>query len=183
MKRNHSSLIVLITFLFLPMLINGCGQFSNSVPTATAYPTHTPLPTYTPLPTSLPARWDVKVLSVITLQDFDGATPKSDESRWIIITIEYTYQGLGSVAFSPESLILMNITTDAPSKYYGWSNPTLRYQPENISTSISFDKKASMIDISPGTTRVDRFGWIYPKELTNFRLFFPETEAIDITVE
>jgi hypothetical protein len=181
MKKHYIKF--LITFIALVILLSGCGQLSSVIPTATAYPTYTPLPTFTPLPTPIPSRWDVKVLSVTTPKDFDGFVPKVDTSRFIVIAIEYTYQGLESTVFSPASLILLNMTTSAPSQYEGMNGPPIRYQPEGITSTISLSDESPIISMSQGKTRIDKFGWVFPKALTNFRLYFPEMEAIDITVD
>jgi hypothetical protein len=189
MKQHSIAPIGLLTLLVVVMSLSGCGQLPNIVATATSYPTYTPVPTYTlvptytPLPTAIPARWDVKVVSVSTPSDFDGYHAKEETSRYIVITVEYTYQRPDTFEFSPESVVLMNVTKSAPSRYYGWSNTTLRYQPEDVASTIGFGEKAYTVTITPGKTRTEKFGWVFPKVLTDFLLFFPETEALEITIE
>ena len=77
---------------------------ATSYPTLTPFPTFTPYPTFTPPPTQVPVmyNWDVKVLSVAKSLTFGTwYYDASQNSEFIILTIEYTNKGQETHHFLP----------------------------------------------------------------------------------
>ena len=195
----------MVIFLFIGMLfISGCAGI-RSLPflaTATSYPTNTPYPTYTkfptytrvptytlvppytPLPpttTPIPDTWTVKVISAeksLTFGNFSFTA--NDKAEFIIVTIQYTYNGYISTAFWPMTVVLRDWFT------LGYAMVPLYYQPEELNTVISFMNNNKLIAVNAleGVSRTERFGWaLNPMGHTHFTLYFPETKPIDIVVD
>jgi hypothetical protein len=162
--------------LFLVAFLLGCGTLSNLVSTATPYPTYTPFP---PTATPKPDLWSVKVNSVTTAGEFGTYSPTDENMRFIILSIEYTYRGEEAVAFFPESLVL----TDMTGMHIGWSRTPSLYQGDGNTNIILFTSDTVMSQISPGKTVNDIFVWIFPKDRSKFQLFFPESKALEISLE
>ena len=97
----------------------------------------------------------------------------------VIVTIEYTYLGQGRAEFSPETVVLMNTSTVG---LVGWARTAELYQAEDNSRIVDFDKESLTNYLDSGETKTEVFIWEFPGNYTDFRLFFPETEAIDITL-
>lgn len=145
-------------------------------PLATA-PTSTPYPTYTPYP---PARWEVTVLSSEgTLEFGDFFIPDGSTTRLIHLRITYTYNGPGTADFSPETLTMMNASGIG---FNGWAKPPVLYRAEGQTTVLDFANDSVVNSIATGTTLTEDFVWEWPTEYGEFRLFFPETEAIDVSI-
>lgn len=165
-------------------------------PTYTPYPTLTPYPTYTPLPptptlTPLPTlgigdavrapRWSVRVVKAEPTLEFETYYLKEDaRTRMVVVTIEYTYLGGRETIFSPESVLLVYTGSEGLT---GWARTPVLYRGEVNTDLVSFKESTIAVHIAPGTTRVERFIYEFPKEYTSFRLYFPETESVAVTLE
>jgi hypothetical protein len=163
--------------LSLLLAAAACANPLATVPTSTPYPTYTPYP---PPPTAPPARWDVAVLaSEGTLEFGDFYIPEGSTTRLIHLTITYTYNGPGSAEFSPETLTLMN---DSGTGFQGWAKPPVLYRADGQTNILDFANDSVIHNLASGTTRTEDFVWEWPTEYDQFRLFFPETEAIDVSI-
>jgi hypothetical protein len=177
------------------VLISTCGCSSiNSLPfissqtplpTYTLYPTYTSYPTYTPAPptaTPIPEKWIVKVLSSTqALNCGNGFAYKaSDKSKYVELTIQYTYNGQDTIEFFPGSLELLY---PDGTKYPGSVLFTYDYQPENSNTFLDFYNSAPIMTfIKPGQTKIEKWCWATSDLVdTKYLLLFPEIEPIDVT--
>ena len=105
--------------------------------------------------------------------------PEDGKNRLVIVTIEYTYLSQGRAEFSPESVVLMNTSILG---YVGWAKTADLYQAEGSSRIVDLDEESLTDYVDSGETKTEVFVWEFPRNYTDFRLFFPEAEAIDITL-
>jgi len=181
--NSHKGLRTIIFGLLLVFFSTiGCATFETLpfISTATPYPTYTPAP---PTSTPIPERWSVKVISAIKALTFgDRYYTEDQKSEFLIITIEYTYNGQDTTEFSPQSVILLFPDN---SSYPGAAFAATDYQAEGYSTVTDFATQAPILAfIRPGQTKTEKFGWGLPSIAdTKYRLLFPETKPIDITVD
>lgn len=191
-------LLKTIGVILATLLLAECGAPSTPIPptatpyptltpypTVTPYPTNTPFPTYTPLPstaTPVPPAWNVKLTSVTTNTQFGDyeVTDKGTKTQFIIITLEYTYQGQERVTFSPESVVLAYTGQEG---FTGWAKLPTLYRPDDSSNDIDFDTAAQAKYLSTGANHTDVFVWQFNKDYKEFMLYFPGTDVIEITVE
>lgn len=184
---------IVIGLLIILLSSSGC-QVINAMtfsatptlnPTYTPYPTYTLYPTYTPLPpteTPLPKLWTVKVLSAVKSLTFGTwYFAASQNTEYLIATIEYTYNGQEPIQFSPQSLVLLD---PEGSTYPGSALTVTNYQAENSNIVNNFTAESPILTyIRPGQTKIERFGWaliVFPD--TKFILLFPQTEPIVVNV-
>jgi hypothetical protein len=209
MKRRIQFQTLLLGLLILAILTSGCSAYkklpffstatpyptntpyptTTPYPTATAYPTLTPFPTFTPYPTFTPPptqvpvmyNWDVKVLSVTKSLTFGTwYYDTSQNSEFIIMTIEYTNKGQETITFYPMSVVLV---FPENSTFPGASLAASLYQPEGSTIVRSFDNDGPVISyISPGQTKTDQFAWAVAALTDNhYKLLFPGMDPIDLT--
>jgi len=191
LRRNLALLILILTTLS----ISSCGvnlsfgTTATPMPTYTSVPTYTPLPTYTPFPTYTPLpptatieseRWDVKVISAEGAREYGTFYVEGEGlTRMIVLTIEYTYTGTGRAEFSPESAVLVYSGTIG---FTGWSKTPILYQSEDTSQITDFSEESLVIRVDAGETRTDTFVWVFGADYTDFWLLFPESDAIDVSI-
>ena len=185
---NHRARLQAMTFRLLIVMFITMGCATSTLPfiaTATPYPTYTPYPTFTPLPptaTPVPDRWKVKVISAVKAQTFgEWFFEESLKAEYIIITIEYTYMGQETTEFSPQSVVLL---LPEGSTWPGYAVAATEYQAENnIKVTDFFNQGPIITFMRPGQTKIEKFGWGFTASADKkYRLLFPETEPIDITI-
>jgi hypothetical protein len=183
--------VVGLAFLLLTISAIACSsaQFfptATPYPTFTPYPTLAPYPTYTPNPptmTPVPENWSVKVMSAIKSRTFgEWFYEESVNGEYVIITIEYTYLGRETTGFSPQSVVLL---FPDDSSWPGYALAATDYQSENNNKVMNFFNQGPILTyIKPGQTKIEKFGWgLTVSTDTKYRLLFPETKPIDITIE
>ena len=180
---------VLLCFLVIFPLTAGCSAF-KSLPffsTQTPYPNLYSLsnlyPPSRPTPTPIPSRWSVEVTSVTFSLAFGGWQYDTDQNaHFLIVTIQYTYQGSEATSFSPESVVLL-LSEDTANA--GIALATGFYQPEGNTVVTNFSSGTPvLLTLSPGQTKTESFGWALTiTGDTHFKILFPETNAIDLVVE
>jgi len=185
-KRSRTVIFGLLIVMVFSTI--GCATI-NTLPfiaTATPYPTYTPFPTFTPPPptaTPVPERWSVKVISTTKAQTFGNWFLTEDKkAEIIIVTIEYTYMGQEMTEFYPMSVVLL---FPDGSTYPGFGITAFYYQPEsNVNVRNFMKEGATLTFIKPGQTKTEKFGWeLLSSGDLKFRILFPETKPIDITIE
>jgi hypothetical protein len=102
--------------------------------------------------------------------------------EYVIVTIEYTYLGRETTEFSPQSVVLLFPDN---SSWPGYALAATDYQSESNNKVMNFFNQGSILTyIKPGETKIEKVGWgVGISTDTHYRLFFPETEPIDITIE
>ncbi|MBL7182904.1 MAG: hypothetical protein ISS50_00475 [Anaerolineae bacterium] len=169
------------------------------VPTATPYPTYTPLPptptptavplTATPTPVSTPtvgdtvigSHWKVKVVKVETGDEFGPRGFEEDaRNHFVIVTLEYTYLGAGRAEFFPESVVLVYTGSTG---LQGWAQTPILHRGEFSSQVVDFTEDVAVNYLDSGDTRTEVFVYEFRDTYTDFRLYFPETQAIAISLE
>ena len=178
----HRPILALRRFLLVALLpALACGLPSLS-PVATSQPTATLRAASSLPPTALPRLepWQVRLVSVATVSDYGGFTlPADSENKFFVLTIEYRNAGGAAAKFSPESVVLVNVTDDS---LVGWGKTPTIYREEGSDEVWDFDEDSVLFDIEPGVPWTEEFVWEFPGNLTDFLLYFPETRAIAVTV-
>jgi len=160
--------------------ITGCASLSSFLPTSTPYPTYTRYPTFTPQPTQSPPRFEIRVISAeatLTFETFyieEGST-----TRMIHMTILYTFNGPGTTQFSPETVVLMN---RSGTSLRGWGRVPEIYRSEASGSTFDLREVSTLTTLSPGTSYTDDFVWEWPTQYTDFTLYFPESEPIEVSI-
>jgi hypothetical protein len=180
--------LVFLLLIFSTLACSSGSLFTTPTPfpTFTPYPTLTAYPTYTPLPPTItpqPKTWDVKILSAIKSRNFgEWYYEESVKSEYIILTIEYTYNGKKTMEFSPQSVVLV---FPEGSIWPGYALGATDYQPENTSKVTNFYTQGPIMTyIKPGQTKVEKFAWgLTTNTDTKLRLIFPEAEPIDFLID
>ncbi|WP_420628188.1 hypothetical protein [Candidatus Leptofilum sp.] len=165
--------IMLCIFIFT--LVVGCGPSEEEIATRIADSAEATVE-------AIPARWEVEIISSEAAQEFDTwHFPDGSENIMVILTIEYTYHGQDRELFLPESITLVHTGTEG---FSGWGRTASLYRAEGTSQIVDLTDESLVNYLDPGGTRTDTFVWEWPNDkYTEFRLFFPEIEAIDITFE
>ncbi len=161
-------------------------------PTATSTATSTPSPTPIP-PTSTPistptvgdtvigSRWKIKVTKVETADEFGTYYFKEDSANhFVIVTLEATYLGSETREWFPESVLLAHTGNDG---FTGWVRIPNLYKGMFSSQITDFSEMVTVNFAQPETVLKETFLFEFPKDYTDFRLYFPETEAIAISLE
>lgn len=151
------------------LLLVGCGAL-----------TATPASTPTVGDIVIGPHWKVKVIKVETGDEFGPfGFEEGTKNHFVIVTLEYTYLGPDRAEFFPESVILV-YTGNTGLK--GWARKTALYRGEISSQVVHFAEEVIVNYLDSGETRTETFIYEFRKEYTDFRLFFPETEAIAINI-
>ena len=179
LSRSTSAAICFLLLALLPALACSLPGLS---PVATAPPTSTPRPAFTPAPpTALPRLepWQVRVVSVATSPDYGGFSPADSENLFVVLTIEYRNTGAATAQFSPEGVVLVNVTDDT---LVGWGKTPTIYREEGSDDVWDFDEDSVLFDVEPGVTWTEEFVWEFPGNFTDFLLYFPETRSIEVSM-
>jgi len=145
--------------------------------------TSTPTPASTPTigDTVIGPHWKVKVVEVETGDEFGPfGFVEGTKNHFVIVTLEYTYLGPGRAEFFPESVVLVYTGSTG---LQGWARKTTLYRGEISSHVVDFREEVVVNYLDSGETRTETFVYEFRKEYADFRLYFPETEAIAISLE
>ncbi len=180
--HTNRPLPALIRFLLVALLPALACTLPGLSPVATAQPTATLRAASSAPPTASPRldSWQARVVSARTTSDYGGFTlPADSENRFFVLTIEYRNTGAATAKFSPESVVLVNVTDDT---LVGWGKTPTIYREEDSEDVWDFDEESVLFDVEPGYTWTEDFVWEFPGNFTQFLLYFPETRAIEVTV-
>jgi hypothetical protein len=157
--------------------------------TQTAEPT--PIPTETPIPTPvsfaevgdtvISPNWEVKVLEVRTDSEFETMhfSDQNTTTHFVIITLEYTYLGSKTIKWSPEGIILVH----TGERLEGWSRTPTFYQTEFSTSLTNFTEDVIFISARPQVPEIATLVYRFPQDFVDFRLYFPETTGVSITLD
>jgi hypothetical protein len=159
--------------------ITGCASLNSFLPTSTPYPTYTRYPTFTPQPAQSPPRFEVRVISAEEIQHFgDFYIPEGGATRMIHMTILYTFNGPGTAEFSPATVVLMNRT----GSLRGWGRVPVIYRSEASAATFDLREQSTLTALTSGTSFTDDFVWEWPTQYTEFSLYFPESEPVEVNI-
>ena len=107
---------------------------------------------------------------------------ETQKSEFLIVTIEYTYNGEGTAEFSPESVV---IVFPEGSTYPGFAMAATNYQAEGSNIVANFMNDGPVLTyVKHNQTRRDKFGWgISTVGDTQYQLLFPDTAPIEIRAD
>ena len=160
--------------------ITGCASLSSFLPTSTPYPTYTRYPTFTPQPTQSPPRLEIRIITAETVQQFEEFhLTGSASTRMIHLVILYTFNGPGTAQFSPETVVLMN---RSGTNLRGWGRVPRVYRSEDSGSTFDLNEQSTLTTLEPGTSFTDDFVWEWPTQYTEFSLYFPESEPIEVNI-
>jgi hypothetical protein len=124
--------------------------------------------------------WGVKVISARSVEEWDTFYVDADSTNYmIVIEIEYKNLRPNAVQFSPESVVLVNTGTDET----GWGETPALHKSGSSTQITDFTEESIMYTLAGGESRADTFVYEFPRGFSDFRLYFPESEAIAITLD
>jgi hypothetical protein len=179
-RRTHVRQALVLGLAAAVFSITGCASLNSFLPTSTPYPTYTRYPTFTPQPTQSPPRFEIRVISAEAVQNFgDFYIPEGSTTRMIHMSILYTFNGPGTAEFSPETVVLMN---RSGTNLRGWGRVPALYRSEASGATFDLKEESTLTTLSPGTSFTDDFVWEWPTQYTEFTLYFPESEPIEVNI-
>lgn len=102
----------------------------------------------------------------------------SGSTRLIHLVILYTFNGPGTAEFSPETVVLMN----RAGNLRGWGRVPAIYRSEASGATFDLNEQSTLTALSPGTSFTDDFVWEWLTRYTEFSLYFPESEPIEVNI-
>ena len=178
--------VVIVVLAIVAVVVLRAGGTDKTTPRPAATgaatsptPTTTPVSTPTPGDTVVGDHWQIKVTDVAAAGNFSAWSNTNRSYQYIILTVEVTYVGPGNAGtYSPQAVQLMN--TGAVDE--GWSKKADFCKGEASSKITYLEEAQSLLSIEKGVTRTETIVWDFPKSYHHFLLYFPETQAIAISV-
>jgi hypothetical protein len=194
---------IFVAGLALLILSLACGLIPTPEPTLTPTPTQTPAPTPTqaPTPTNTPTTtptptpepmpvvgdtvtgryWEVTVEEAETDSEFgDYYFPDDSQFQFVILTIECTNLRPEDIEWTPQTVVLAYI---GRGELAGWARTAVMYAPTVGGRVRNLEEEIVLVNWEAGETRTFQIAFGFPRILSEFVLYFPETPGISIDTD